>query len=271
MRLLTYNIHKGIGGRDRRYSLQRIVDVILAEAPDVVCLQEVDHNVPRSHHHDQPQMLAERLGMPARLFQFNVPVRRGGYGNLLLSRWPLRRHHQLSLRLGQRKPRGGQVAVVVTPEGPLCVVNWHLGLSGRERHWQTSHLLDHPLFAECAHLPTLIAGDTNDWRNRLGRGPFARHGFTHVTHPRQRFRSFPASLPVLALDKVFVRGRVAVRAAHTVRSPLARRASDHLPLVVDFHIADHDGDHRFAAHYLPAVAVNGDGAVEPSAAHAKVV
>jgi endonuclease/exonuclease/phosphatase family metal-dependent hydrolase len=131
MRLISYNIHKGIGGRDRRYSLQRVIEVIGDAAPDLVCLQEVDRNVGRSHHHDQPRLLAERLGMPARLFQFNVPVRAGGYGNLILSRWPIRRHHQVSLRLGRRKPRGGQIAVVETPEGPLCVVNWHLGLSGR--------------------------------------------------------------------------------------------------------------------------------------------
>jgi endonuclease/exonuclease/phosphatase family metal-dependent hydrolase len=112
----------------------------------------------------------------------------------------------------------------------------------------------------------VIAGDTNDWRNRLARGPFANHGFHQVTHPRQRFRSFPATLPVLALDKVFVRGRIAIRAAHTVRTPLAHRASDHLPLVVEFHIADHDGDHAFAAHYLAVVSVNGHPPAPPLAA-----
>ena len=45
MRLLSWNIHKGIGGRDRRYSLQRIIDCIDHEHPDLVCLQEVDRLV----------------------------------------------------------------------------------------------------------------------------------------------------------------------------------------------------------------------------------
>ncbi len=45
MRLLSYNIHKGIGGRDRRYRLERIVDVIESENPDFICLQEVDRHV----------------------------------------------------------------------------------------------------------------------------------------------------------------------------------------------------------------------------------
>src|SRR5206468_2107075 len=45
MRLLTYNIHKGVGGSDRRYRLERAVAVIAAEEPDLVCLQEVDRHV----------------------------------------------------------------------------------------------------------------------------------------------------------------------------------------------------------------------------------
>ena len=56
MRLLTYNIHKGIGGRDRRYQLQRVIDVLEAENPDIICLQEVDRHNQRSHFDDQPRV-----------------------------------------------------------------------------------------------------------------------------------------------------------------------------------------------------------------------
>ena len=65
------------------------------------------------------------------------------------------------------------MVLVDTPEGQLHLVHWHLGLAERERHWQVNHLLAHPLFLESAELPTLIVGDTNDWRNTLCRGPFA--------------------------------------------------------------------------------------------------
>jgi endonuclease/exonuclease/phosphatase family metal-dependent hydrolase len=57
-----------------------------------------------------------------------------------------------------------------------------------------------------------------------------------MTGPPSRFRSFPAFLPMLSLDKAFTRGDVDVREIRVVRSPLARRASDHLPLVIDFHL-----------------------------------
>jgi endonuclease/exonuclease/phosphatase family metal-dependent hydrolase len=239
MRLLSYNIHKGIGGRDRRYKLDRIIDVIAREEPDLICLQEVDRNVHRSSFHDQPADLAEAFRFQAALFQFNVQVRDGGYGNLVLARWPFRDKHELCLKRDWRKNRGAQIVVVDTPQGFLHLVNWHLGLAEKERHWQVRQLLEHDLFLRSSHLPTLIAGDYNDWRNTLGRGPFRRHGFQHVTSPASRFRSFPAYMPVAALDKVYVRGEIHVERVHLVKNRLARQASDHLPLVVDFHINGH--------------------------------
>ena len=239
MRLLSYNIHKGIGGRDRRYRIDRIIEVIELENPDLICLQEVDRNVARSRFHDQPAKLARATRFAAALFQMNVHLKSGGYGNLLLSRWPIKEKHQISLRLNRRKPRGAQMALIETPEGLLHLVNWHLGLAERERHWQVRHLLEHELFRRSAHLPTLIAGDFNDWRNNLARGPFAALGFHHATAPPSRFRSFPAYMPVASLDKAFHKGPIEIRHARLTRGRLARTASDHLPLILDFHLNGH--------------------------------
>jgi endonuclease/exonuclease/phosphatase family metal-dependent hydrolase len=41
-----------------------------------------------------------------------------------------------------------------------------------------------------------------------------------------------------SLDKAFFRGGIEVRAAHLVRTKLSKQASDHLPLVVDFHLSE---------------------------------
>ncbi|MFM7521831.1 MAG: endonuclease/exonuclease/phosphatase family protein [Planctomycetota bacterium] len=234
MRLFSWNIHKGIGGRDRRYSLDRIVAAIEAENPDIVCLQEVDRLVRRSGHDDQPRLLAATLHGHA-VYQANVAVGTGGYGNLVLSRWPVESRHRISLRHGVRKPRGAQLVVLDTPEGALHVVHTHLGLAERERQWQVQRLVGHALFRSAAELPTLLVGDFNDWRDRLA-GGLAEHGFRQVTAPASRFRSFPAWLALGSLDKAFVRGAVEIRQARIVRTALTREASDHLPLVVDFHI-----------------------------------
>jgi endonuclease/exonuclease/phosphatase family metal-dependent hydrolase len=237
MRLLSYNIHKGIGGVDRKYRLERVIEVIEEQNPDLLCLQEVTKGAARTRSDDQPRLLADYFHAAAHFYQMNVHYKRGGgYGNLVLSRWPFSSRHQLSLRLRTKKPRGAQLVVVETPEGPLHLGNWHLGLGDRERRWQVDHLLAHHLFGESSHLPTLLAGDCNDWRNRLAGAAFAAHGFEQVTAPPSRFRSFPAFLPVVALDKLFLRGAVTVKHARVVRTPLAHRASDHLPLVVDFHL-----------------------------------
>jgi endonuclease/exonuclease/phosphatase family metal-dependent hydrolase len=256
MRLLTYNIHGGIGS-GRRYDLERITAVIAEHDPDVVCLQEVDCNVRRSGYHDQPAMLARELKAVASFFQRNVSRDRGGYGNLLLSRWPFHRQHGIPLGRPRREPRGAQVVVVDTPDGPLHLVNWHLGLSETERRWQANHLLGHPLFRQSAHLPTLIAGDANDWLDTLHDHSFRRHHFDQATVPPARFRSFPAFLSLVALDKVFYRGLL-VQEAHVVQSPLARRASDHRPLVLDFRLRPEG--------WQPTPSTNGQHAAAPRSA-----
>ncbi|MFO0917285.1 MAG: endonuclease/exonuclease/phosphatase family protein [Planctomycetaceae bacterium] len=236
MRLLSYNIHKGIGGRDRRYSLDRIIAVIDTEQPDIICLQEVDRHVSRSGHHNQPQMFVEHFAPADHLYQMNVRVQQGGYGNLLLSRWPLVAQHQISLTLRRCKPRGAQLAVIQSPAGPLQIINWHLGLRERERHWQVRRVLEHHLFQESGRLPTLITGDFNDWRNTLGNGPFAIHEFRQITTPISRFRSFPAYMPLGSLDKAFIRGGINVQHVRVAKRKPARDASDHLPLIIDFEL-----------------------------------
>jgi endonuclease/exonuclease/phosphatase family metal-dependent hydrolase len=250
MRLLSYNIHKGIGGRDRLYRIERIIQVIEEQNPDILCLQEVARESRRSWYHDQPRLLSEYFNADGYLYQLNVHLKRGGYGNLVLSRWPFQHHHQISLRLSKKKPRGAQIVTIATPEGQLHVVNWHLGLAEQERRWQAKHLLDHHLFVESAHLPTIVAGDFNDWRNKLSPVVFANYGFHQVTMPAVRFRSFPAYLALGSLDKAFYRGQIFITHAFVVRTPLAKRASDHLPLVIDFHLnatqraVSKDGNHQ---------------------------
>lgn len=236
MRLVTYNIHKGIGGSDRRYNLERIIEVLDALDADFFCLQEVTIDLPRTSRHDQADILMKRFQPMVATFQQNVHWRVGGYGNLLLSRWPLLEHHRISLQFGTKKPRGAQLVVAETPSGLLRVTNWHLGLSEGERHWQTNRLLSHPVFRSTDEHPTLMCGDFNDWRNTLEPALLFPQGFTQATSPAGKFRSFPAALPVISLDKVFHCEDITIESAHLVKTRQARQASDHLPLVVDFRV-----------------------------------
>ena len=118
----------------------------------------------------------------------------------------------------------------------LHVFNWHLGLSATERKTQVDRLLQTGTMKSAANGGRVVlGGDTNDWTQMLGRGRLGRDGFLCMTGTGQRAtRTFPAWGPMGALDRAFMRGPMTSRHHFGSRLSLARQASDHLPLVIDF-------------------------------------
>ena len=244
LRLLTYNIHRAIGV-DREFVPERIVEILRHHDADVVLLQEVDRGAPRSDHLDLASLLARQLQYRYRAAGMNVTLKKGRYGNATLSRFPIGRQRNIDLSIGRRKRRGAQHTRLHIPIGSksveLDVFNVHLGLSPTERREQVDRLLG---TSDVTHLtpaaPCVIAGDMNDWIGVLKRRQFEPAGFACATnrHPGSRWsiKSFPSYAPAGGLDKVFYRGRVRLLHAHRSRLKLARIASDHLPVVVEFEI-----------------------------------
>ena len=242
MRLLCWNIHKGIGGVDRRYDLHRILRVIDHYDPDVLVLQEVDRGVPRSRRQDQTGLISDVLDYPHVEYGPNVHLRQGCYGNATLSRFPIVNSRNINLSFGIKKSRGALYTEVRTRVGGhayrLHLVNVHLGLSGMERRWQVKRLLES---TELGRLDSagriIVAGDTNDWNGALGRGLFSRAGFQCATGTGRRASlTFPAWQPVSALDRVFYRGAIESEHHYRGRLRITRQASDHLPVIVDFQL-----------------------------------
>ncbi len=238
-RLMTYNIHKGIGGIDRRYRLERIVETIQHCAPDVVLLQEVDRGVPRSHKDHQAERLSELLGLPHSAYQLNVQLTVGGYGNAILSKLPLGATWNLELKIPLKKQRRGLAVEIRTSERPdartLLVYNVHLGLAGFERRMQLRRLLGcRGLREDQSYTGVIVGGDFNDAYNNLGRQILEPARFRCAT---RAVRTFPAILPVRPLDRVYYRGGLHSEHAFACHTHTARQASDHLPLVVDFSVA----------------------------------
>jgi endonuclease/exonuclease/phosphatase family metal-dependent hydrolase len=235
--LVTYNIHKGIGGVDRRYNLDRIFAVLRHHGPDIVFLQEIVDGVPRSGNHRQVDLFAEALGLPHHTYQANVKLRKGTYGNAILSRFPLSDVHDIDLKIPLKKRRRAlagrcQIRGADGHSHTLLLINAHLGLAGFERSIQIRRILKSDVLQRThEHTAVIIAGDMNDVWHGQGRRLFGPAGFTSATGP---VRTFPAFLPLRALDRIYYRGRVLLHGAHASRTSVARHASDHLPLVAEF-------------------------------------
>jgi endonuclease/exonuclease/phosphatase family metal-dependent hydrolase len=237
-RLMTWNMHKGIGGVDRRYDIDRVIKAIGACNPDIVHLQEVDDSVPRSSHHRQADILGAALDYEHRFFQPNVRLRRGHYGNAILSRFPLDAAHSLNLTIPFKKRRGAQIATLRLPAGRGAVdvhlVNMHLGLIEFEQGMQLRRILrSKHITALGPEACVIIAGDMNDLFGRLGRRLLVPAGF-HCASAAAK--TFPAFLPMRALDQIHYRGRLRPRRCFVEHNKIAREASDHLPLLADFEI-----------------------------------
>jgi endonuclease/exonuclease/phosphatase family metal-dependent hydrolase len=235
LRVLSYNIHKCIGGVDRRYDPQRVADVINHQHADVLLLQEVDHDVPRSNRDRQVDVLGELVGMRYRSWFPNVDVRGGGcYGNAILSRYPIVETSNIDLSIRFKKKRSVLHGVVRVRQDEIDrtvhVYNMHLGLARFERRLQLRRFLDsHPFQTLHHETPVVVGGDLNDVYGGLGE-LLRPAGFRGV---ERRPLTFPAWGPVRALDAIFVRGRLDFIKLARCESDLARRASDHRPLIAD--------------------------------------
>ncbi len=237
-RVASYNIHKGIGGIDRRYRPERIVETLQRYSPDVILMQEVDDQVPRSRHDRQVEVFAAELDMKYHAFQRNVKLTQGHYGNAILSRFPLDDIHNIDLTVPLKKRRRGLLAHCHLKydghQRTLVIANVHLGLAGFERKMQLRKILEYKTLRHIhRQTPLIIGGDFNDVWGTLGKKIMEPAGFLPAG---KSIRTFPAAFPAQALDHLFYRGDLRSDHAFASRSKIASQASDHLPLIVDFEL-----------------------------------
>lgn len=246
LRVATYNIHRAIGV-DRRFRPERVMEILRHHDADVVLLQEVDDGVPRSRSLDLARELADGLAYPHYAVGHNVSLRKGRYGNATLSRYPIERERNIDLTIGVRKRRGCQhTTLAVNGQGgplrSLELFNLHLGLSARERRQQVGLLASSKEFADLDHATAcIVGGDFNDWRSLL-RGLFVdvldfECATDRVTRRGVKaIKTYPSFAPRGALDRLYHRGALEVHRAFRCRHELARKASDHLPLIAEYEL-----------------------------------
>jgi endonuclease/exonuclease/phosphatase family metal-dependent hydrolase len=250
MRVATFNILHGRAPSDDRVDVDRFAEAVKELDADVLALQEVDRNQPRSGHADLTAVAAEAMGAVDSLFVAALAGTPGAtwvaatgkeqpdsaaYGIALLSRHPVTAWRIVRLsgppgkvpmwfrgsRLPQLvgdEPRVGVVASVASPGGPLTVVNTHLSFV----RWWGALQLRRLVRAVEGTDPLVLVGDLNM--------SLSRACSLSGLRPLAEAPTFPADGPREQLDHVLARGTVGeVVTAEAPALPL----SDHRALFVD--------------------------------------
>ncbi len=239
--VLTVNVHKGFTSFNRRFMLPELRDAVRQVGADVVFLQEVlgthrHHarrvaNFPAQPHYE---FLADSIWSQY-AYGRNAVYDSGHHGNALLSKFPIVHFENHDISVAGPERRGMLHCMLQPPEleCPVHAICVHLGLQEAHRHRQL-----HRVAALVRSLPSddpvVLAGDFNDWRGRahglLAREAGLREVFVHSFG--RAVRTFPATMPLLALDRIYVRG-VAVHLPVVLPRRPWNRLSDHAPLAAE--------------------------------------
>ena len=232
LRIATYNVHR-CRGLDGRTIPSRIAEVIRGIEPDVIALQEVVGASTNAAGH------AEELGAQLGMGWVMAPARhlRGSlFGNVVLSRHPIRHHAQYDLSWKTCEPRCCQRVDIAIANDTLHLYNVHLGTALLERRYQAGRLgtivQDHRVGR-----PKIVLGDFNEWMKGLATHTLSSklQSIDLRAHLRRR-RTYPGVFPVVHLDHIYYEGTVEVVKLELLRTRLSLMASDHLPLVADLRI-----------------------------------
>jgi len=216
LRIATFNIHKGLTHFNAHFALHSQRELLRTLQPDIVFLQEVrDAHAPHSKRfinwpaQGQAAFLAEAI-WPNFSYGKNSVYPAGHHGNAILSKFPILAENNADISAHSTEERGMLHCQLQIPqwERPLNAICVHLGLFARWRHAQLKMVADYI----DAHVPAdealMIAGDFNDWTTRAGSLFAGRLGLHEVfeQHTGRHAKSFPSILPMLRLDRVYVRG-----------------------------------------------------------------
>ena len=258
LRIVTYNIHKGVstlGSRPRIHALKQALTGLQA---DIVFLQEVQgrHDLLALRHsgswpsQGQHEYLAEDHQHSA--YGMNAVYDHGHHGNALLSSFPIVSAFNHDVSDHAFESRGILHCVVKIAEQDVHCYVIHLGLFAGSRLRQTQSLIAAVESTAPPNAPLLIAGDFNDWTNALSKSLRERLGVYEVfdRHLSARSfgdylrrlsgrglrkspaRTFPSAMPVLQLDRIYVRG-FEISHANVLHGASWARLSDHAPIVAE--------------------------------------
>jgi endonuclease/exonuclease/phosphatase family metal-dependent hydrolase len=216
----SYNIHRFVGV-DGRFDPERIARVVSELGSEIVGLQEIDSQFYKNGN--QLKCLTEISGLEVILGP-TLRSRNGHFGNALLTSFPIKDVRRIDLSVYGRAPRGALDVDLLIGGETVRVIVAHLGLGIVERRRQIRRLLD--IFCSERDRMEIMLGDFNEWIP-VGKPLCWVHD---VFGKSPSLRTFPSFLPVLSLDRIWIRPVDALVRMKTHRTQLSRVASDHLPV-----------------------------------------
>ena len=237
-RIATYNTHK-CRGMDGRIRPQRVAQVVRELGADVIALQEVVSLSGGRREQNQAQYLADAVG-----FEFRIGETRklwgAAYGNVVLSRFPVKQVQIYDLTASRREPRGCiRCDLEISPGKVVHLFNVHLGTGYLERRKQAQMLMSREVLRspQLKH-PRLVIGDFNEWtRGLVSRNMQHEFESVDIELHLQRKSTYPGVLPIMHLDHMYFDKDLMLEEFMLHRSRMALMASDHLPLVAGFRLA----------------------------------
>lgn len=243
IRLMSFNIHKGFSLFGQKFMLHELRSALRQIDVDVVLLQEVvgDNQRLRNQISSWPlashfEFLADSV-WPHYSYGRNAVFTYKDHGNAILSKFPIVKSENLNLTMHRFERRGLQHAEIELPDSGqiLHVFNTHLDLL----HFNRLRQLDKIVSRIAAHAgpsdaPLILAGDFNDWGGELTERLEVSLGLkeSFITHTGIHAKSFPSFLPMMTLDRIYIRN-MKVRLAQVLTGPPWNELSDHLPLHVE--------------------------------------
>ena len=225
IKLMTYNIHYGVG-TDDVFNLQRVIDTIKTQNPDIIALNEVDHIMPRTAFQKQDEILENAFGYEA---VYGPNINFGAkYGNMLISKYPILSwtNHRLPRKGRFAEPRGLIEAKLDVDGQELKVFVTHLSINRKERKKQMDFI---EAYIKTVSEPIILMGDFNELPDSS-----EMKKITNILEDTatQEYGTFPADGATARIDYIFVSSNIIVKDNQVIES----QASDHLPVIAKIYI-----------------------------------
>lgn len=244
LKILSYNIHKGFAFIKPTFILRAMKEALHTTGVDIVFLQEVVGEDKRRSRKvsnwptvSQYEFLADSL-WPHHQYGKNAVFQGGHHGNAILSRYPFMDWSNINISTNRFEKRGlllGTIHVteLETTVHLACV---HLGLTQRGRMIQLKKICD-VLKALPEDAPLILAGDFNDWEKKASKKLRESLNLVEVVEKitGQPAVTFPAKMPFMALDRIYVRG-CQIAQASPLHGKKWSKLSDHSPICAEVNL-----------------------------------